>query len=274
MSDWLTSPAEPPAKAKLAGTLRAIRRGIPIFATLGFGLALMLLLRLIERPVFGQRRPMTQWITPVVCRIVLRCLGLRRVQIGSPDPEADLSVANHASWLDIFALNAGRRLYFVSKSEVAGWPGIGWLARATGTVFIERRRTEARGHVQQLEDRLAHSHHLMLFPEGTSTDSVRVLPFKPTLFAAFITHPRRIQPVSIVYRAPEGCDLRFYGWWGDMSFGPNMVKMLTTKSHGSIEVHYGQSVDTDGYNRKELAKLLEARVKAPVPSTHRRDEVE
>ncbi|WP_367998774.1 lysophospholipid acyltransferase family protein, partial [Photobacterium sanguinicancri] len=47
-------------------------------------------------------------------------------------------VANHSSWLDIFALNARKRIYFVSKAEVAKWPGIGWLARATGTVFINR----------------------------------------------------------------------------------------------------------------------------------------
>ena len=53
-------------------------------------------------------------------------------------------VANHSSWLDIFALNAAQRVYFVAKSEVAGWPGIGWLARATGTVFIARKGTEAK----------------------------------------------------------------------------------------------------------------------------------
>ena len=53
-------------------------------------------------------------------------------------------VANHSSWLDIFTLNATQQVYFVSKSEVAAWPGIGWLARGAGTVFIKRDRQQAK----------------------------------------------------------------------------------------------------------------------------------
>jgi lyso-ornithine lipid O-acyltransferase len=90
-------------------------------------------------------------------------------------------VANHASWLDIFTLNACDRIYFVSKSEVAGWPGIGWLARATGTVFINRQGREAQMQKLLFEARLRAGHRLLFFPEGTSTDGQRVLDFKSTL---------------------------------------------------------------------------------------------
>ena len=95
-------------------------------------------------------------------------------------------VANHASWLDIFALNAPQRIYFVSKDEVRDWPGIGWLARATGTVFIARKSREAGVQARLFETRMAAGHRLLFFPEGTSTDGRRVLPFKTTLFAAFL----------------------------------------------------------------------------------------
>ena len=115
-------------------------------------------------------------------------LGIRLQVTGRPMAERGAVVANHASWLDIFVLNAVSRVYFVSKAEVAGWAGIGWLARATGTVFIARKGTEAKEQQALFEARLRAGHRLLFFPEGTSTDSLRVLPFKSTLFAAFYTH--------------------------------------------------------------------------------------
>ena len=49
-------------------------------------------------------------------------------------PPGCLIVANHISWLDIFAINALRPAAFIAKSEVRQWPFIGWLAaRVTGT---------------------------------------------------------------------------------------------------------------------------------------------
>jgi lyso-ornithine lipid O-acyltransferase len=137
-------------------------------------------------------------------------------------------VANHSSWMDIFALNARKRVYFVSKAEVARWPGIGWLARATGTVFINRDPKEARAQQTVFEARLKAGHKLLFFPEGTSTDGQRILPFKSTLFGAFFAPDLRdilwVQPVTVIYTAPPGEDPRFYAWWGDMSFGGHLLK--------------------------------------------------
>ena len=133
----------------------------------------------------GLRRPVTPFITQFVCRGAFVVLGMRFTTQGQPLQGAGAVVANHASWLDIFALNARKRIYFVSKSEVAGWPGIGWLARATGTVFIKRDRSAVQSQIDVFRDRLAAGHKLLFFPEGTSTDGLQVLAFKPALFAAF-----------------------------------------------------------------------------------------
>ncbi|KKL91149.1 hypothetical protein LCGC14_1897540, partial [marine sediment metagenome] len=160
------------------GWLRvALRAPILGFVTFG-GLALLLVLRLIERPVFGQARPVTPWITQAVCRTALVLLGVRLTTSGARLHGQGAVVANHSSWLDIFVLNAADRIYFVSKDEVAGWPGIGWLARATGTMFIRRDPREARRQRDQMTDRLRAGHRLLFFPEGTSTDGLRVQPVK------------------------------------------------------------------------------------------------
>ena len=184
-------------------------------------------------------------------------------------------VANHSSWLDIFALNASKRIYFVSKAEVAKWPGIGWLARATGTVFIKRDRHEAVSQIAVFKERLSAGHKLLFFPEGTSTDGLLVLPFKPTLFAAFfdpaLADTLRLQAVTLNYVAPVGVDPRFYGWWGDMAFGPHLLSTLATQKQGKVTVIYHTPVKlTDFADRKVLAKTLEEHVRAGL--VHRGDE--
>ncbi len=230
------------------------------------GLIVLLALRLIERPLFGQDRPWTPWITQTVCKVTLRVMGLPLTAKGPRMVGPGAIVANHASWLDIFVLNSRKNVYFVSKAEVAKWPGIGWLARATGTVFINRDRREAKAHATVIEDRLLQGHRLLFFPEGTSTDSRRVLPFKTTLFAAFysdrLQHALQVQPVSVVYQAPADADQRFYGWWGDMDFGPSLIKMLAQARHGSVTLIYHPPLRVDAFaNRKSLAAALETNVR-------------
>ncbi len=240
---------------------------IPVLVVVIFGgLLVLMALRMLERPLFSMERPWTPWITQTVCKVTLRVMGLPVAVKGPRMTGPGAIVANHASWLDIFVLNSRKNVYFVSKAEVAKWPGIGWLARATGTVFINRDRREAKAHAKVIEDRLLHGHRLLFFPEGTSTDSRRVLPFKTTLFAAFyserLQHALQVQPVSVVYKAPEGADPRFYGWWGDMDFGPSFIKMLAQRRHGSVTLIYHPPLRVDAYpNRKSLAAALEAKVR-------------
>ncbi|WHZ37488.1 1-acyl-sn-glycerol-3-phosphate acyltransferase [Sagittula sp. MA-2] len=258
-------PAHPPFT--LSERLRVAWRGIPIALVLVTGLLLMMFLRLIERPLHGMDRPWTPHITRVVCRIVLRIMGLRVRASGSPPAPCGALVANHSSWLDIFVLNSRWPVYFVSKAEVAGWPGIGLLARATGTVFITRDRRDAAAQTALFRERLAHGHRLLFFPEGTSTDGLRVLTFRTPLFAAFfdedLVHEVSVQAVSLAYHAPEGADPRFYGWWGGMDFAPSLARVLAQRRQGSVDLICHAPVRVDDYaNRKSLAHALETQVRA------------
>lgn len=266
MSTWRGEEAPPPVNITTMGGMRAFFRGTAL-GVVTFGcLGILLLGRVIERPLFGLHRPLTPYITQFVCRAAFRILGIGFSIKGVPIAGRGAVVANHSSWLDIFALNARKRIYFVSKAEVADWPGIGWLARATGTVFIRRDPTEAAKHTQMFEDRLWVGHRLLFFPEGTSTDGRRTLPFKSTLFAAFQADALRpflrIQPVTVIYRAPKGEDARFYGWWGDMRFGGHLLKILAAPRQGSVEILCHTPLRADAYpNRKSLAIACETVVR-------------
>lgn len=256
-------PPEPaPEPLGPAGWARTIARGVPTAILVFGGLGLLLLVRLIERPLFGLHRPVTPEITRRVCRGALALMGIGFLQRGQPMRGRGAIVANHGSWLDIFALNAATRVYFVSKSEVASWPAIGWLARATGTLFIARDPRQARVQTALFEARLLAGHTLLFFPEGTSTDNRVVLPFKTTLFEAFFSdalrHEMEIQPVSVVYTAPKGHDTRFYGWWGEMDFGGHLLKVLAARRQGRVEVTFHDPLRVDAFpNRKSLARRAE-----------------
>ncbi len=113
-------------------------------------------------------------------------------------------------------------------------------------------------------------HKLLFFPEGTSTDGLRVLPFKPTLFQAFFAKPLRdrlfVQPVTVVYEAPFGETARFYGWWGDMDFGSHLLKTLSAGRGGRVTVKYHTPLRVaDFSDRKVLAKAAEAAVRKGMP---------
>lgn len=257
MTNWNESPA-PEHVIGLWGWVLITLRGLAMVAVLAVGLLVHLALRLFEWPFFGKARPITPWVTMLVCRLCLKILGLGLTIKGKPMARKGAIVANHSSWLDILTLNAGQRVYFVSKAEVANWPGIGWLAKATGTVFIARKGTEAKRQQEVFEERLLAGHNLLFFPEGTSTDAIRVLPFKSTLFQAFFSpalgRTLYIQPVTVIYYAPKGADRRFYGWWGDMEFGAHLLQVLSKARQGRVEVIYHPEVPVDAFtNRKDLA---------------------
>jgi 1-acyl-sn-glycerol-3-phosphate acyltransferase len=261
----VTWTGDPPAEMRpigWAGRWRILRRGIPLVVLLFGGLAVLLIVRLAEAPLCGSRRPVTPGITRFVCRNALRIMGMSWRTEGLPMTGPGAVVANHCSWLDIFALNAGDRVYFVSKAEIASWPGIGWLARATGTVFIRRDRREAQEHVKVLRSRLAIGHRLLFFPEGTSSDGRRVLPFKTTLFAAFLEPDLRetisVQPVSLRYDAPGDEDPRFLAWWGDMAFAPHLACVLASRTPGEVRLVYHQPLRVaDFHDRKTLSRAAE-----------------
>jgi lyso-ornithine lipid O-acyltransferase len=249
---------------------RILLRGALIGSVTSAGLCILLLVRLAERPLCGESRPVTPFITEAVCRMTLVMLGLRRTVRGRPMAHPGATVANHISWLDVFILNAGQRVYFVAKSEVAGWPFVGWLARATGTVFIARKGTEAKVQQAEFEARLKAGHPLLFFPEGTSGDGQRVLPFKSSLFAAFFARdlaPRlHIQPVTVIYTAPDGQDARFYGWWGNMVFVTSLLQVLAQSPQGWVDVIYHAPLRVaDFADRKALTAACEAVIRGAHP---------
>ena len=158
--------------------------------------------------------------------VVSRLLGVRVRVIGSPVPATSgrsvVFVSNHSSWLDVPVLGGRLDGCFVSKDEVGRWPVVGTIARLGRTVFVSRQRHATGRERDVMRERLAAGDSLVLFPEGTTSDGSRVMPFRTSFFAiAEGNDPPLIQPVSVVYDRigglPAGRASRpVFAWYGDM----------------------------------------------------------
>lgn len=127
--------------------------------------------------------------------------GVRLRVEGKPAPGTLLLLGNHVSWLDILALAGASRTAFVAHGGLAAHGFLRWLCEQNGTVFIarERRGTVIR-QVRQVREALAHR-PLTIFPEGTTSDGVRLLPFKSALLSAVegLGAAVTVQPVALAY---------------------------------------------------------------------------
>ena len=258
---WRGVPDPEPRAPTPAGRARAALRLALLLAAIAAALAAFGLVRAVERPLHEPRRPWTPGVKRAGFRAALAIVGLRWRAVGRPLTGLGAQVSNHTSWLDIFALNAACRVTFVSKAEVRGWPLVGWMAAISGTVFITRRRGDAVAQQALLRERLAAGDTLAFFPEGTSTDGRRVLPFKSTLFAVFLgpgLENAAIQPVTLAYEAPEEERVDLYGWWGDMTLAAHLMEVLATRRRGRVTILYHAPIALrDRPERKALARRAE-----------------
>ena len=222
--------------------------------------------------------PVYRWLPVYYHRLVCLILGIRvRVHGKQSTVTPTLFICNHVSYLDIEVLGGMVPGSFVAKAEVAGWPFFGWLAKAQRTIFVERVSSRASRSRDEMLQRLDTGDNLMLFPEGTSSDGTRVLPFRTALFA--VAQLRRdnkpivVQPVSIAYTKLDGIPLGRYwrplfAWFGDLDLVPHLWQMVCL-GETEVVVTYFDPVDIDRLgDRKKLAEYCHARVSSGVQAAN------
>ena len=215
--------------------------------------------------------PRFWWALPhAYHKLCCRIMGLRVRVVGTPAAaRPTLFVSNHVSYLDIPVLGSTVPVAFVAKREVAQWPGYGWLAKLQRTVFVDRRRNTTLEQRDSIRRRLASGDALVLFPEGTSNDGNRILPFRSALLsvaeAAPADRPLAIQPVSIAYTSVNGVPLGWglrplVAWYGGMELGGHLWRFSRL---GRVEVvvqFHGEVRVGDFPSRKELARYCSGAV--------------
>lgn len=176
-------------------------------------------------------------------------------------------VSNHSSWLDIGVLGGQVDACFVAKGEVGEWPVIRTIARLGRTLYVRRSRSSTGRERDAMVERLKSGDNLILFPEGTTSDGSRVLPFRSAFLsiaelpATAAGRPPMIQPVSIVYdrlaSLPAGRATRpLFAWYGDMDIGSHFWRLAQHKGmRATVLLH--APIDPELYSsRKALAAAI------------------
>lgn len=188
-------------------------------------------------------------------RRVTRLLRMRIDVRGRPPAEPCVLVSNHLSYVDIVVLAAHLDAIFVAKSEVAGWPVLGPMTRAMGTIFVNRTAVRELPRVNDsIERALAAGHTVVIFPEGTSTRGEEVLPFRPSLLEPAVRTSYPVGCASLSYRTPPGEPPASLSvcWWGDMPFFGHAVGLVQL-SQFDATLHFGEALLREK-DRKVLAR--------------------
>jgi 1-acyl-sn-glycerol-3-phosphate acyltransferase len=189
-----------------------------------------------------------------------RVFGIRVIVDGDIATGKNLVyVGNHISYLDIEALGSILHGSFVAKKEVESWPFFGLMGKMQRTMYISRNPADAPRETKAMMERMEEGIPLIIFPEGTSSDGTRILPFKSSFFEIFLNKDIRIQPftISVVEfdgRKVDNQTLRdCYAWYGDMTLTPHLWNFA--KGKGAIlKITFQEPIPSSAFeNRKMLS---------------------
>ena len=246
-----------------SGVRRTLR--LPLLVALLFGgLFTVTVLFPLGREAF-RRAAVRHW-----SRLLLRACGLRLRELPGPGgrsltelPRGRMLVANHISWVDIFAMNAHCPASFVAKAEIAKWPLIGTLVARTGTLFIERgKRRAVHRMIEHIGRNLEAGGRVAVFPEGTTGDGRSLLPFHANLVQAAVEARVDVVPVGLRYLDTRGGRAAAIDYIGDTTFVASLWRILGERGL-CCEVHPLAPIPGgEALSRHEIAERARAAIAA------------
>ena len=195
--------------------------------------------------------------------------GIHLRVIGQPVVSGPaLLVSNHISWLDILVIHAARYCRFVSKSDVRDWPLVGALATGSGTLYIERSsRKDALRMVGEMADALKDGDVLAVFPEGTTSDGLSLLPFHANLIQSAIAAEAPVQPMSLQFIDARTGELSLAPCYiGDDTLLGSIWRTLTSSEITAV-VRFGSLQTAQGRERRQWAADLRECVQSLLDET-------
>ena len=237
--------------------LRATLRALALCVVTGFFYGLWLSLTVFLLPSGKSSCRWRSFNFRNWARATASLLGMRIMVEGTEPQPPFFVVSNHLSYLDVVTLASQLDCLIVAKSDIAGWPVLGLLCRSMGTIFVDRNSRRDVLRVNRLiETALAAGKGVLLFPEGTSTAGIEVLPFHSALLEPAARAGYPVSYAAISYRTPAGeppASLSIC-WWGDMTFLSHLYRLFQLTSFDAKVTFGSHSIRAD--DRKTLAKEL------------------
>lgn len=240
----------PPGTVPAAGPVRVAGRILAVLVVLIVAVAAapLLLLRSARLDLLG-------------ARLLLWALGVRHDLQGRPPKRAALVVTNHVSWLDVLVLRAHLPVRLVAKHQVRAWPVIGLLARAAGTLFIDRSAPRALpATVGEVAAALRGGAVVALFPEGTTWCGEQGGRFRPAMFQAAIDAAVPVAPVTLSFRLADGAPTTVAAFIGDDDLLSSILRVVSARGvRVSLRMH-PRLHPAPGASRRALARTTQASI--------------
>jgi 1-acyl-sn-glycerol-3-phosphate acyltransferase len=241
---------------KIRTSLRALWRALRVLAHVAKG-AWIVAFRFPQLHCWQQHEHVQAWAAGLLARA-----GVRLEVMGQPPVKGPvLVVSNHISWLDIPMMHAARHCRFISKSDVKGWPIIGTLATAAGTLYIERSsRRDALRMVSSMQEAFGRGEILAVFPEGTTGDGRELLPFHSNLLEAAVQCDAPVLPVGLRFVDGKTGESSYAATYvGDETLLGSIWRVLGADDLVAV-VRYGEPQRAQGRDRRLWAQDLHAEV--------------
>lgn len=215
-----------------------------IFIYLALGIIFHFLITFIQPNL--RYRIISKW-TKIINVFLRKILGIRLIIEGKTQylkERYNFIISNHLSYLDGVILGSLFPVVFVSKLAVKSWPIFGWMTQISGTIFIDRKRKlKSVSSIEEIAGMLKKGVNVLLFPEGTSTDGTRLLPFQSVFFQAPINSGSAIIPITIQYTKINSCNVSLLNrdkvcWYGQVKFFKHLLDVLRLRDiEAKVTIH-------------------------------------
>lgn len=207
-------------------------------------------------------------VTSFYCRIALKILGISvfiKEKNKLPEDRNSMYVSNHLSYIDILIIAAQKPTLFITSFEVKHTFFLGLMSALGGSLFVERRSVSGvRKDINKIAGLLADGFNICFFPEATSTNGSKILPFKSSFFEAAKKAGITIIPLCIRYPVIDNKPADHEGrdhvcFYGDMTFFPHFINLISLKRI-EAELIVAEKIRPRQYSRKEMAEVSYNRV--------------
>lgn len=215
--------------------LRILLAAFRIFIFITTSIIIFILFKLV-RLLFSKFTKLRSALNRVIFKywstILIKSLGGKIEVKGWEVKNKTVFVSNHISYLDIIILNTAHPFAFVAKSEIAGWPLLGSLAKGVDTIFIDRSNPLAvKNLYKDIDHKISHGDSVLIFPEGTTSSGEDVLEFKKGIFMPILrakSHNNSLGCLSIKYHLDKkyGDQKDKIAWWGDAEFLSHFLSLV------------------------------------------------
>lgn len=248
----IQSPSMHALSQQVKQKINTFGRGLGMLATIGHGFGMAF----TSGAMFKPNQPHHPALTQQFCKRMCKRLDVTVQVHGVMPREHALWVSNHISWIDIPVIGSLTRVFFLSKAEVAHWPLMGRLARAGGTLFIQRGSGDSDKVRQQITGFLQQKLPILFFPEATTTDGKQVRRLHGRLLQSAIDTQTPVQPLLICYVTPERTLDLVIPFIGETGFAEHLQQVLANPSV-TAHVMVLPVISPSGHDVHSLTNLLQ-----------------